>query len=116
MLSGIEAERIGGGGCFYGRIMEALQRGLPSAKRVEEAGTSFAIKTVDAADMLKLAQGWIWESKSIGLSERKWGLILMDFASEWSGRRGGDSGRDHIWDHQLGHHIGKIAYGRFARG
>ena len=32
LLSGTEAERIGGGGCSYGRIVEALQRGLPSAK------------------------------------------------------------------------------------
>jgi hypothetical protein len=45
LLSGIEAERIGGGGCSYGRIVEALQRGLPSAKRVEDAGTGIGIKT-----------------------------------------------------------------------
>jgi hypothetical protein len=65
LLSGIEAERIGGGGCSYGRIVEALQRGLPSAKRVEDAGTGFGIKTANAANLLSLANGGILESNSI---------------------------------------------------
>ena len=65
LLSGIEAERIGGGGCSYGRIVEALQRGLPSAKRVEDAGTGFGIKTANAANVLSLANGGILESNSI---------------------------------------------------
>jgi hypothetical protein len=65
LLSGIEAERIGGGGCSYGRIVEALQRGLPSAKRVEDAGTGFGIKTAAPADLLSLAKGGILESNSI---------------------------------------------------
>ena len=59
MLSGIEAERIGGGGCSYGRIVEALQRGLPSAKRVEDAGTGVGIKTADAADVISMVKGGI---------------------------------------------------------
>ena len=46
--------------------MEALQRGLPSAKGVEDAGTAFWIKTASTADMLKLAQGGILKSHSIG--------------------------------------------------
>ena len=54
LLSGIEAERIGGGGCSYGRIVEALQRGLPTAKRVEDAGTGVGIKTADNADVLSI--------------------------------------------------------------
>ena len=65
LLSGIETERLGGGGCSYGRIVEALQRGLPSAKRVEDAGTGVGIKTANAADMLSLAQGGVLESNSI---------------------------------------------------
>ena len=65
LLSGIEAERIGGGGCSYGRIVEALQRGLPSAKRVEDAGTGVGIKTADAADVLSMVKGGILMSNSI---------------------------------------------------
>ena len=76
LLSGIGAERIGGGGCSYGRIVEAFQRGLPSAKRVEDAGTGLGIKTGLADDPLKLAQGGILESNSIapknnGVNEKK---------------------------------------------
>ena len=65
LLSGIGAERIGGGGCSYGRIVEALQRGLPSAKRVEDAGCGIGIKTADAADILSMAKGGILASSSI---------------------------------------------------
>ena len=69
LLSGIEAERIGGGGCSMGRIVEALARGLPPAKRVEDAGTGFGIKTAEPADMLSLAKGAI--SKATALLSKK---------------------------------------------
>ena len=55
LLSGIEVERIGGGGCSYGQLIEALQVGTP-AKRVEDAGTCFGAKVAAAAAVLKLAQ------------------------------------------------------------
>ena len=71
LLSGIEAERIGGGGCSYGRIVEALQRGLPSAKRVEDAGTGFGIKTATADNIISLANGGILESNSIATEQSK---------------------------------------------
>ena len=64
-MSEIEAERIGGGGASYGRIVKALHRGLPSAKRVEDAGTGFGIKTALAADLLKIAGGGVLESESL---------------------------------------------------
>ena len=55
--------------------VEALQRGLPAAKRVEDAGTGFEIKTA-LAELLKLAQGGILETNSIapkngGVDENK---------------------------------------------
>ena len=65
LLSGIEAERIGGGGCSHGRIVESLQRGLPAAKSFEEAGTGVRIKTADAADVLSMVKGGILEANSI---------------------------------------------------
>jgi hypothetical protein len=40
-----------------GRIMEALSRGLPASKRVDEASLAFGIKNGNAANVLKLAQG-----------------------------------------------------------
>ena len=64
-MSGIEAKRVGGGGCSYGRLAEALHRGIPASKRVEDAGTAFGIKTGTAADLLKLARGGVLESESL---------------------------------------------------
>ena len=64
LLGGIECERLGGS-CSYGRIVEALQRGIPAPKRVEEAGTGFGIKTALPADLLKLAKGGVLESESL---------------------------------------------------
>ena len=69
MLGGIEAERIGGaGGCSYGRIMEALPRGLPSAKRIDEAGLAFGVKMATAStaagdSLLKIAQRGYFSSQ-----------------------------------------------------
>ena len=45
--------------------MEALHRGIPSGKRVEDAGTGFGIKTAAAADLLKLARGGVLESENL---------------------------------------------------
>jgi hypothetical protein len=85
LLGGIEAERIGGaGGCSYGRIFEALSRGLPSAKRVDEAALAFGIKTADAADVLKLAQGGILNSNSQAQNSTKtyWHKSLFGLAQQ----------------------------------
>ena len=61
--------RVEGGGCSYGRVMEALSQGLPAATRAEEAGTAFGIKTADGNDMLKLSQGGILESNSVRFAD-----------------------------------------------
>ena len=41
----MELERIGGSSCSYGRIHEALSRGLPASKKVDEESIAFGVKT-----------------------------------------------------------------------
>ena len=45
LASGVKLERIGGSSCLYGRIHEALSRGLPASKRVDEESIAFGVKT-----------------------------------------------------------------------
>ena len=66
LASGIELERIGGGGCSYARIEECLNRTLPVQKRVDAAGLAFEAATHTAANAtLDLFQGGVLQAGSI---------------------------------------------------
>ena len=67
MCSGIEVERIGGGGCSYTRIEEALSKGLPIQKRIDQAGMAFQVATKTAGGAtLDLFEGGVLETGSLG--------------------------------------------------